>query len=308
MSALPGKFKRLAKPLSFFGQVLGKSLNHSHHQQRYFASAQSQTVCNWFCPELSRKYQDGSRFYEVDIQGENKLLPSVTSVLNMLNKPGLNQWAVNVTLNKLEETLSDISDVREDKMVVMSKNDVESTLKMAKGVQKDVLASSADLGTRAHDTIDRIVRGDTENLVIDEDVKQVVKNFWQWWNHSGVVLDPRGDSMIYSAKYGYAGAADALGVLPDGNLVVVDFKTSNGIFDTHIIQVAAYAKALEEQLIAIGNPPEKAKVKEAYVVRFSKFDDEYEVKRVANIDESFNAFKACLFLWHYKQKNQMIAV
>ena len=47
----------------------------------------------------------------VDIHGENKLLPSVTSVLNMLNKPGLNRWAVNVTLNKLEETLSDISDV-----------------------------------------------------------------------------------------------------------------------------------------------------------------------------------------------------
>ena len=33
----------------------------------------------------------------------------------MLNKPGLNQWAVNVTLDKLGETLVDISEVREDK-------------------------------------------------------------------------------------------------------------------------------------------------------------------------------------------------
>ena len=86
------------------------------------------------------------------------------------------------------------------------------------------------------------------------------------------------------------------------------FWQQQGIFDTHIIQVAAYAKALEEQLLAMGNPREKAEVKEAYVVRFSKFDNEYEVKRVANIDESFNAFKACLFLWHYKQKNQMESV
>ena len=31
-------------------------------QQRLFTSAQSQTVCNWFCPELERKYQDGARF------------------------------------------------------------------------------------------------------------------------------------------------------------------------------------------------------------------------------------------------------
>ena len=291
--------------------TLLKRLHRSRYpkiQQRLFTSAQSQTVCNWFCPELERKYQDGARFYEVDIHGENKLLPSVTSVLNMLNKPGLNQWAVNVTLDKLGETLVDISEVREDKMIIMPKEDLDQTLKTAKGVQKDIMMTAADLGTRAHDTIDRIVRGDTEDMIIDEDVRQVIKNFWQWWNDSGIVLDPRGDSMIYSAKYGYAGAADALGVLPDGKLVVVDFKTSNGIFDTHIIQVAAYAKALEEQLLAMGNPREKAEVKEAYVVRFSKFDNEYEVKRVANIDESFNAFKACLFLWHYKQRNQMESV
>ena len=192
---------------------------------RSFASAQTQTVCNWFCPELERKYQDGARFYEVDIHGENKLLPSVTSVLNMINKPGLNQWAVNVTLNKLEETIGNISEVDDDNQtIIVSKEALAQQLKAAKTVQKDVMMTAADLGTRAHDTIDRIVRGDTDDMVIDEDVRPVVKNFWQWWNDSGIALDPRGDSMIYSAKYGYAGAADALGVLPNGSLVVVDFK------------------------------------------------------------------------------------
>ena len=68
--------------------TLLKRLHRSRYpkiQQRLFTSAQSQTVCNWFCPELERKYQDGARFYEVDIHGENKLLPSVTSVLNMFD-------------------------------------------------------------------------------------------------------------------------------------------------------------------------------------------------------------------------------
>ena len=124
--------------------TLLKRLHRSRYpkiQQRLFTSAQSQTVCNWFCPELERKYQDGARFYEVDIHGENKLLPSVTSVLNMLNKPGLNQWAVNVTLDKLGETLVDISEVREDKMIIMPKEDLDQTLKTAKGVQKDINAT-----------------------------------------------------------------------------------------------------------------------------------------------------------------------
>ena len=50
-------------------------------------------------------------------------------------------------------------------MVVMSKNEVESTLKMVKGFKRMYLQVLLIL-VRAHDTIDRIVRGDTENLVI----------------------------------------------------------------------------------------------------------------------------------------------
>ena len=117
---------------------------------RSFASAQTQTVCNWFCPELERKYQDGARFYEVDIHGENKLLPSVTSVLNMINKPGLNQWAVNVTLNKLEETIGNISEVDDDNQtIIVSKEALAQQLKAAKTVQKDVMMTAADLGTQS---------------------------------------------------------------------------------------------------------------------------------------------------------------
>ena len=81
-------------------------------------------------------------------------------------------------------------------MIIMPKEDLDQTLKTAKGVQKDIMMTAADLG-QEYDTIDPIVRGDTEDMIIDEDVRQVIKNFWQWWNDSGIVLDPRGDSMIY---------------------------------------------------------------------------------------------------------------
>ena len=89
---------------------------------------------------------------------------------------------------------------------------------------------------------------------------------------------------------------------------MIDFKTSKAIYDTHGIQTAAYAKALEEQLLKYGYPPEKAKVKEAYIVRVEKYRDGYEVKRVENIDESFNAFKAALYLWHYNRTEQMATI
>ena len=274
--------------------------------ERSVTGPQTQSVCNWFCPDLERKYVDGARFYEVDGgDGKMKLLPSVTSVLNMVNKPGLNYWAVNITLKALENIYSEMSEQRNDKLVVMGKTEMQKTLQRSKNTQKDFLQAAADLGTRTHDTIDRIIRGDTDGLVVDEDCRQGVKNFWDWWSTSGFVLDPRGDSMVYSLKYGFAGAADAIGLNDQGDLVVLDFKTSGAVYDTHGIQAAAYAKALEEQLIGNGVLPEQARVKEAYIVRIEKHKPGYEVKRVNNIDESFNAFKAALYLWHYDRGDKM---
>ena len=75
----------------------------------------------------------------------------------------------------------------------------------------------------------------------------------------------------------------------DGSLAVVDFKTSNGIYDTHILQVAAYAKAYEEMN---GTP-----VSRALVVRFDKKEPTFEVQELVDIDASFRAFQAALFLW-----------
>jgi hypothetical protein len=223
----------------------------------------------------------------------------------MINKPGLNYWAVNITLKALEKTYTSLSQQRDDKLIVMGKAEMKGILDRSKSTQKDFLQSAADLGTRTHDTIDRIIRGETDGMIVDEDCRQGVKNFWDWWSTSGFVLDPRGDSMVYSLKYGFAGAADAIALNEKGDLVVLDFKTSGAVYDTHGIQAAAYAKALEEQLLGHGVPPEQAQVKEAYIVRIEKHKPGYEVKRVDNIEESFNAFKAALYLWHYNRGEKM---
>ena len=65
--------------------------------------------------------------------------------------------------------------------------------------------------------------------------------------------------MLYSAKYRYAGAMDAV-AYRGGKPVALDWKTRNGLYPGFSLQAAAYAKAPEEMT---GNP-----VTGAWVVSF----------------------------------------
>lgn len=50
------------------------------------------------------------------------------------------------------------------------------------------------------------------------------------WNSSqNLTFDPQGDTRVFSKKYGFAGALDAVGLDSEGRLVIVDFKTTNSV-------------------------------------------------------------------------------
>ena len=95
---------------------------------------------------------------------------------------------------------------------------------------------------------------------VPPDLAQVVDNFTSWRRKAGLDIH-LAETMVYSAKYRYAGTMDAL-AYRKGIMVALDWKTSNRLYPEHALQVAAYAKALEEMT---GQP-----VKEAWVVRLGK--------------------------------------
>ncbi len=256
----------------------------------------SSTVCGLASPTLRRVSRNYSRFYEVD--GHPDLFPSVTSVLNVLDKPGLKYWAVKQTLLSTADELA--ASQAEAGERPLTADEIRQRVMQCQGADRVALQKAGDFGTRAHDAIDQLIAGSRgEDLCIDADIKQTVKNFWDWWVESGVTLDPRGDTMVHSPRYGYAGALDALGLTRDGKLMVCDWKTSNAVYESHVMQVAAYAKAVEENLLAAGCSPEEAKVHRACVVRFEKGKPGFEVVDVEDIEAAFAAFKAALYLFHY---------
>ena len=98
---------------------------------------------------------------------------------------------------------------------------------------------------------------------------------------------------VFSISHLYAGTFDGLFRLNDGRLVLIDWKTSSGIWDDYYIQIEAYYRALTE-LAKRGIINLKDKVDALMIVRFDKderFDVDEDVVTLEPGNESrFNAF------------------
>eukprot|EP00947_MAST-08B_sp_MAST-8B-sp1_P002788 g2788.t1 len=243
----------------------------------------------------------GGRHYKVE--GQAKAFPSVTSILNKVNKPGLQHWAVAQAIRSLQDDYSAYLEARADEggVDVVGADDAAQRqfiedfpdiIARAQQADKRALREAARIGTEAHEAVDVLVRGEEPDITSDV-VGNVVEGFRRWQRDTDVVVDPRGDTRVYSERYRYAGAMDAVGVDPDGNAVVIDFKTSKQPYDTHAMQVAAYAHAVEEMTAGRGHP---VAVSRAVVIRLDKDEPLYE-EHAVDLVHSFNAFKAALHLW-----------
>lgn len=80
---------------------------------------------------------------------------------------------------------------------------------------------------------------------INETLKNLANAFLKWESEHEVVFYAS-EEKIYSKKYNYAGTMD-IEALVDGELCVVDLKTSNKLVDEYRFQVAAYMNARMEE-------------------------------------------------------------
>ena len=224
------------------------------------------------------------------VEGFSELFPSVTNVLGVISKPALVPWARNVALQSVRETLTEYMQMEPS---VIDADWVASVIDRAKKKPDQVRDEAGDFGTQAHLLIEQIINGLEPD--IPPEMQIVVDNFFGWRKESGLEISLT-ETMVYSAKYKYAGAMDAL-AYRDGRMVAIDWKTSNGLYGEYALQVAAYAKALEEMTGEV--------VSEAWAVRFGKKAPEFEAKKVIDLDGTFIAFRAALYLWRAMQHEHM---
>jgi len=240
-------------------------------------------------PKIERTMIDNERFYTV--AGVKGYFPSVTTVLSIVKKHKLERWETTLITNKIRTEVLKMSEHptwRTQKTVVVD-NIIQVALE-SPNYRRDL---AVDFGNKAHSIIDELIKGVPPPVVLDEKYRALVLGFEKWKRDSKLNLIAP-ETLIFSQKFKYAGAMDAIGIATgkDGkeHLVAIDWKTTNELRPEHALQVAAYAKGLQEMI----NLP----VEEAWVIRFDKHGRlTYDEYKLASVDKVFARFEAALMLW-----------
>lgn len=232
------------------------------------------------------------------VEGIEARLPSVTTILNVINKPALVPWATKTALENVRKAL--LANPPGKLGPEEYGNWIADRVVEARQAPEKVRDTAADFGTRLHALIDEYLKSDfKDSMLVTDEMNEPFSAFQNWYRDSGLTIH-QSEFMVYS-KRGYAGTVDAIATrwTPEGEeLVVVDWKTSNAIYPEMAFQVAAYAEALEEML------DHRWPVTEAWVLRLGKDKPEFEARMAPK--HIFGGFEGALSLFNglAKVKNE----
>jgi hypothetical protein len=209
--------------------------------------------------------------------------PSVTTVLNIIEKPWLAAWEKKEMGQSLKTSLLG-TDLPSDKLERIDVLDL--MIKEAKKFPRTIGAEAMDLGSRIHSRIENLTLNRKEKVEISEDEKIGVASWKLWKQESGMQIVET-EKLVYDTVLGYAGTADAIFKDSLNRLCLIDYKTSgSGIkSDSFALQVAAYAQAYPEEISA------------GYIIMLNKEGKpDFAVHKV-NLEVCFKAFVDCLGLY-----------
>lgn len=190
--------------------------------------------------EKFRKDIGGKRYYETP---SGKLLPSVTTILSILDKPALIQWSANVSTEFLFDEIK--------KRQVAGNFDLKSKkaqelLKEAKRSRYAISKQATDIGTSVHNAIEDYINTGKKATLTNEKAKLSFSSFFKWADENK--FKPlETEVFVWSDKMNCAGTFDCVGNI-HGVKFLIDFKTSKGFYEPSMpLQLSAYAKAYEER-------------------------------------------------------------
>jgi hypothetical protein len=164
------------------------------------------------------------------------LLPSVTSIIGILDKPQLTRWK----MREVAKAAIAIPGPQGDEPV-------ERFADRAIEAAMSQVGEAADLGSRIHAAIENLMRGGAEEP--SEELRPYVKPVLDWMRQVGVKVT-HSEIVLVNAVHGFAGRVDALFTWGDGfgKMGILDFKTKKTkegekveAYDEHTLQLAAYA-------------------------------------------------------------------
>lgn len=112
---------------------------------------------------------------------------------------------------------------------------------------------AAEAGTIAHDMIEAFIlgkMGETTKLPVCTPelltrAQNAFSQFLEWQEQTRIEIVATERSFV-SERHQFGGTIDAIGKDMKGRIVLLDWKTSNAVYQDYLVQLAAYALLLEE--------------------------------------------------------------
>ncbi len=153
------------------------------------------------------------------------------------------------------------------------------------------LKRAADIGTLVHKAIEARIKGWPPIVAEDEGTARAINAFLEWEKHNKIEILEM-EIPLVSEEFRYGGTPDAVGVI-DVEFVLLDWKTSKGVYKEHQLQLAAYIQLWNE------THPGMEITGGAYLIRFSKTDGACEIYfwEVEELAEPFAQFCDIRRIW-----------
>lgn len=162
-------------------------------------------------------------------------------------------------------------------------------------------------GTMVHNAIEQLCKGETVTWVDDYGNAKYPLNVWQMilrFKDFYCTYKPETiftEQFIYSDEYKFAGTADYLCKL-GGEVWLLDWKTSNAVHSSYMLQLAAYVQALREKGIQIDRAGVcwlKAATRKHSDKKGVYQGEGWQIKELGTFDEAWEAFKHVQALYNY---------
>lgn len=202
-------------------------------------------------------HEESHKYYlakDGEVLPKKKQLSGVTGYTGMLDKSrALLPWALRMMKERATELLGNEPDA------TYTQQEVLAILNVAEKASDEAKTRAAGIGDYVHafaeeyskdqnelEAYDRTYKAlgaptDEDKVKIDAGIVGLVS----FLKTNNAVIEAA-EQMVYSREHGYVGTFDAIMTI-DGKRYLVDYKTSNGIYDEHYLQASAYLKAYEEE-------------------------------------------------------------
>lgn len=200
----------------------------------------------------------------------------VTTALNALPK-NLTRWAARTVATHVVDHADDVNRM-------LATGGRKPTLEYLSELPDQIRDSAGERGTDVHEIVFDLAEG--KAVDVPNEIAPYVRGALRYlddWQPTTVMAE----TVVASYEHLYCGTLDSIQDVPALGRVLVDWKTSNGIYGNHALQLPAY-RYPDVYLDADGNEHPMIEVEDAFILHIRP--DDYELIPIKSGRAEFDTF------------------